>query len=90
MIRFLGDLVNTRVISSSSFVGVLENFVDVTMEDNIPEVRSDYYVYMILSALPWVGKELFEKKELELSQIMSTIDSYMVKVWLNLKISNSF
>lgn len=80
MIRFLGDLVNTRVISSSSFVDVLENFVEVTMEDNIPEVRSDYYVYMILSALPWVGKELNEKKENELNQIIVTIESYMIKV----------
>ena len=94
MIRFLADLVNTRVISSASLINLFENLVDVTMEDNIPQSRSDYFVYTVLSALPWVGKELYEKKEQELDQILNTIDSYLHKVangllkfdYINLKI----
>ncbi|XP_046913339.2 nuclear cap-binding protein subunit 1 [Dermatophagoides farinae] len=79
MVRFLADLVNTRVISCGSLINLFENLVDVTMEDNIPQVRSDYFVFMVLSALPWVSKELYEKKEQELDQILNTIDSYMTK-----------
>ncbi|OTF74987.1 nuclear cap-binding protein subunit 1-like protein [Euroglyphus maynei] len=79
MVRFVADLVNTRVISCGSLINLFENLVDVTMEDNIPQVRSDYFVFIVLSALPWVGKELFEKKEQELDQILNTIDSYMAK-----------
>lgn len=84
VVRFFSDLVNTRVISTASLINLFENLVDVTMEDNIPQVRSDYFVYMVLSALPWVGKELYEKKEQELDQILNMIDSYMNKVKLNL------
>src|SRR5699024_7769192 len=80
LIRFFSDLVNTRVISSASLISLFENLVDVTMEDNIPQVRSDYFVFTVLSALPWAGKELFEKKEVELDQILNTIDSYISKV----------
>ncbi|KAF7493266.1 Nuclear cap-binding protein subunit 1 [Sarcoptes scabiei] len=79
VVRFFSDLVNTRVISTASLINLFENLVDVTMEDNIPQVRSDYFVYMVLSALPWVGKELYEKKEQELDQILNMIDSYMNK-----------
>ena len=80
LVRFFSDLVNTRVISSASLINLFENLVDVTMEDNIPQVRSDYFVFTVLSALPWAGKELYEKKEQELDQILNTIDSYISKV----------
>lgn len=82
MVRFFSDLVNTRVISSASLINLYENLVDVTMEDNIPQARSDFFVFTVLSTLPWAGKELFEKKEQELDQILNTIDSYIGKVSL--------
>ena len=88
LVRFFSDLVNTRVISSTSLINLFENLVDVTMEDNIPQVRSDYFVYTVLSALPWVGKELFEKKEQELEQILNTIDSYISKVSFQKQVIN--
>ncbi|PVD19770.1 hypothetical protein C0Q70_20261 [Pomacea canaliculata] len=43
------------------------------------EVRSDVYVYTVLSALPWVGRELFEKKEAELNKLLESVDSYIGK-----------
>lgn len=79
LVRFLSDLVNTRVISSTSLVNFYENIVEVTSEENIPQVRSDYFVYSVLSSLPFVGKELHEKKELELAEILNTIETYIDK-----------
>jgi nuclear cap-binding protein subunit 1 len=55
--------------------------VDVSMEDNIPQSRSDYFVFSVLTALPWVGKELYEKKEQDLEQLLNTIDNYLNKVF---------
>ena len=80
LIRFFGDLVNARVLTSASLINLFENLVDVSMEDNIPQSRSDYFVFSVLSALPWVGKELYEKKEQDLEQLLNTIDNYMSKV----------
>ncbi len=81
LVRFFGDLVNCHVISSASLMNLFENMVDVSMEDNIPQSRSDYFVFSVLTALPWVGKELYEKKEQDLEQLLNTIDNYLNKVF---------
>jgi nuclear cap-binding protein subunit 1 len=41
------------------------------------QVRRDWYVYAFLSSLPWVGKELYEKKDAEMDRIFSTTESYL-------------
>ncbi|CAG5121145.1 unnamed protein product, partial [Candidula unifasciata] len=79
MVRFLSDLVNCHVLVAASLLQMFDNFVEVTLEDNIPQVRSDVYVYLVLSSLPWVGKELFEKKENELNTMLVTIENYLSK-----------
>lgn len=79
LIRFLGDLVNCHVISAGSLLNLFENLAEVTMEDNIPQVRSDFYVFCVLSSLPWVGKELHEKKEQDLDQLLNNIEGYITK-----------
>lgn len=63
----------------TSLVLLLETLVDVTMEDNIPQARSDFYIFTVLSALPWVGHELNDKKEKALEQLLNTIESYISK-----------
>lgn len=42
-----------------------------------PQVRSDWFVYMVLSCLPWVGKELYEKKDAEMDRLFSQIEGYL-------------
>jgi len=34
-------------------------------------------VYVILNSLPWVGRELYDKKEQTVERLMITIDNYM-------------
>ncbi|XP_048826262.1 nuclear cap-binding protein subunit 1 [Brienomyrus brachyistius] len=77
LVRFLGDLVNCHVIAAPSMVAMFENFVCVIQEDDIAQVRSDWYVYAVLSSLPWVGKELYEKKDVEMDRLLSQIDGYL-------------
>lgn len=79
MVRFLSDLVNCHVIVAGSLLSMFDNFVEVTLEENIPQVRSDFYVHVVLAALPWVGRELYEKKETELDKLLATIENYLSK-----------
>lgn len=79
IVRFFSDLVNCHVISVGSVVSLFENMVDVTLEEGIPQVRSDWYVYVVLTSLPWVGRELYEKKDQELDRLLRHIDSYVSK-----------
>ncbi|KAI7801640.1 putative nuclear cap-binding protein subunit 1 [Triplophysa rosa] len=77
LVRFLSDLVNCHVIAAPSMVAMFENFVSVTQEEDIPQVRSDWYVYAVLSNLPWVGKELYEKKDVEMDRLLNQIEGYL-------------
>ncbi|KAM8962304.1 nuclear cap-binding protein subunit 1 [Pelodytes ibericus] len=77
LVRFLSDLVNCHVIAAPSMVAMIESFVGVTQEEDIPQVRSDWYIFAVLSSLPWVGKELYEKKDVEMDRILAQIESYL-------------
>ncbi|KAF1494150.1 Nuclear cap-binding protein subunit 1, partial [Megadyptes antipodes antipodes] len=77
LVRFLSDLVNCHVIAAPSMVAMFENFVSVTQEEDIPQVRCDWYVFAFLSSLPWVGKELYEKKDAEVDRLLSHTESYL-------------
>ncbi|GAB1600356.1 nuclear cap-binding protein subunit 1-like [Argonauta hians] len=79
IVRFLSDLVNCHVIAAGSLLSMFDNFVEVTLEDNIPQVRSDFYVFTVLSSLPWIGRELYEKNETELDKLILVIESYINK-----------
>nr|XP_033772939.1 nuclear cap-binding protein subunit 1 isoform X5 [Geotrypetes seraphini] len=73
-------------------VAMFENFVNVTQEEDVPQVRCDWYVFAVLSSLPWVGKELYEKKDVEMDRILSQIENFlkrrqkihvpMLQVWI--------
>ncbi|XP_056648176.1 nuclear cap-binding protein subunit 1 [Diorhabda carinulata] len=78
-LRFLADLVNCHVISATSLLQLLDNMMDTANEDNVPQVRRDWYVFAILSTLPWVGRELYEKKEKSLEHLMIQIEIFLNK-----------
>nr|CAG4647771.1 EOG090X03JL [Moina brachiata] len=77
IIRFISDMVNCHVISTSSLLHLYDTFVESALEQGVPQVRKDWFIYSILTALPWVGRELFEKKENDLERIMSVIEGYL-------------
>lgn len=78
-LRFLADLVNCHVLSCGSLMQLFDNMLDAANEDSVPQVRRDWYVFAVLSTLPWVGRELYEKKEQELDHLMVTIEVFLNK-----------
>ena len=55
----------------------------VIMVISLLQLRSDWYTYIVLSALPWVAGELLSKRQTELDRILTTIDTYMRYVYNN-------
>ena len=41
------------------------------------KVRRDWFAYAVLSSLPWVGRELYEKKESELDRMLGSLEGYV-------------
>lgn len=42
-------------------------------------MRKDWYVYAVLCTLPWIGRELYEKKEQALDNLLVTIQVFLGK-----------
>ncbi|XP_017038914.1 nuclear cap-binding protein subunit 1 [Drosophila ficusphila] len=78
-LRFLADLVNCHVISATSLLQLLDTMIDVSNEDTVPQVRRDWFVFAVLSTLPWVGRDLYEKKESALESLLLRIEVYLNK-----------
>ncbi|CAH0725023.1 unnamed protein product, partial [Brenthis ino] len=78
-LRFISDLVNCHVLAASSLLTLLETLVDCANEDAVPQVRRDWFVFAVLSTLPWVGRELYEKKESQLDHLLVTIEVFLNK-----------
>ncbi|XP_017470240.1 PREDICTED: nuclear cap-binding protein subunit 1 [Rhagoletis zephyria] len=78
-LRFLADLVNCHVISATSLLQLLDTMIDVSNEDTVPQVRRDWFVFSVLSTLPWVGRDLYEKKESSLESLLLRIEVYLNK-----------
>ncbi|KAI9308621.1 armadillo-type protein [Cunninghamella echinulata] len=79
LVRFYGELVNANVISPSAYCYLLEDILtDLNQIDQLKR-RLDCLVYIVLSSLPWSGKELSDRCSSDLNAILSKIDIYMTK-----------
>lgn len=77
MIRFLSDLINCNFLVAASLVSFLDALVRAALETDVPQVRSDWFVYSVLSSIPWCGKELSTKKPKEFERLMENIETYI-------------
>ena len=78
-ICFLSDLVNVKLLSTSSILALYETLLQTTTESSCPQVRTDFFVACILTSLPYSGKLLSEKHNTELNRLLYTIDKYVYK-----------
>lgn len=80
IIHLLSSLVNCKVIRPSALLSQFELLLEITLEDNIPQTRSDYYVYTVLSSLPLVAQELsLQTEQHNFEQLLNTIETYLTK-----------
>lgn len=81
IIHLLSSLVNCKVIRPSAWLSQFELILEITLEDNIPQARSDYYVYTVLSSLPYVAQELNAEsgEQNTFEQILNTVETYLNK-----------
>jgi nuclear cap-binding protein subunit 1 len=79
VIRFVCDLVNANVVSAPSIIMFLESLLDVVQEESTAYCRRDWYAFALLSALPWCGKELFDRAEARnhLEEILTVVEQYI-------------
>jgi nuclear cap-binding protein subunit 1 len=93
LIRFASDLVNVNVLSTLSILNIYKKFIAAIDEEEAPQVRNDFYVYCVLSSIPWNGKKLYESHGPVFDELLEKIRVYitnrqrdylnLLKVWTN-------
>ncbi|KAG7237143.1 hypothetical protein INR49_032759 [Caranx melampygus] len=84
----LVGLLNARNYNfGGEFVEAMIRQLKETLKNNLYNeavylVRSDWFVYVVLSCLPWVGKELYEKKDVEMDRLLS---QYLDCLWAQIQ-----
>ncbi|KAH8377374.1 hypothetical protein KR093_005156, partial [Drosophila rubida] len=79
LLLLLADLVNASLATVGSLLQLLNLLLDVCDEEEATQSRRDFYAYMVMSALPLVGREFYEKKELALQALTKRLQLYMSK-----------
>ena len=79
-IRFVSDLTNVNAVSTRSILGIYKKFAELTLDTESPQVRTDFYVYCILSSISWNAKILYEKHGPDFDEILDKIKNYLSSV----------
>ena len=77
IMRFLSELLNCNVLSTSSLLTIYNVFITVTYEKDIPQSRADWYIWAVLSALPWAAAQIDQDKPKGLEEILTIIEGYI-------------
>ncbi|ORX59900.1 ARM repeat-containing protein [Piromyces finnis] len=77
LMRYFASLINLNTITPYSFIGMIETFLGAIHEHDVRMERSDFFVYCVLSTLPWACEYLNEKASSELEKIYLAIEEYM-------------
>lgn len=80
IIHILTCLVNCKVIKADALMSQFDILLEADQGENIPQARSDYFVYTVLSSLPYVALKLsIETEEGKLEEMLTRIETYLGK-----------
>ncbi|XP_030377161.1 nuclear cap-binding protein subunit 1-like [Scaptodrosophila lebanonensis] len=77
LLFFLAGLINANVATISSLLHLLNALLMVCDETDTPQLRRDWFAHAVLSTLPFIGRELYEKKESALQALILRLKLYM-------------
>ena len=83
LLRFLSLLTVNHIVTPPSLLAVLSGLVDaagtILALNASEQARGDFYVYVVLAALPFVGGTLVEVAREGLEGVMEQVGGYMAK-----------
>ncbi|GAV02103.1 hypothetical protein RvY_12708 [Ramazzottius varieornatus] len=79
VLRVIADCVNSNLVSASSLLMFMEVLLEVTYEKNVPQVRSDWYAFAVLSCMPWMGERMNFSKPDGLRKLLEEVLSYITR-----------
>ena len=77
LLQLLDNFVDAALEEGVPQVENQESTSNTHLYNTCIQVRRDWFAYSVLSALPWVGRELYEKKESELDRMLGSLEGYI-------------
>eukprot|EP01114_Cavostelium_apophysatum_P014517 TRINITY_DN3790_c0_g1_i1.p1 TRINITY_DN3790_c0_g1~~TRINITY_DN3790_c0_g1_i1.p1 ORF type:complete len:829 (-),score=226.89 TRINITY_DN3790_c0_g1_i1:25-2442(-) len=84
--RFVGELVNSSVLPPSAIIDLLNQYLEIVAQELTSESseshhqrRADFFLYVTLITLPFVGRELNERKQEDLQTMLNIIQNFFSK-----------
>lgn len=77
LLRFISDLVNASVLLPAALVDLLSSLLQVTSEDRAPQSRKDAFALVVLSVLPWIGRDFASREPAALQQMMEMLGGFV-------------
>ena len=74
--RFVVELMNARVLETTSALELLEMFIGVSQEEGVLPARRDWFMCLAMDTLVLCGKELSERKPKDLGAVVASLRTY--------------
>ena len=74
--RFVVELMNARVLETTSALELLEMFIGVSQEEGVLPARRDWFMCLAMDTLVLCGKELSERKPKDLGTVVASLRTY--------------
>jgi nuclear cap-binding protein subunit 1 len=87
LVRFVGELVNANVLPPASLVSLLDRLLEAALDAHAQPAetaaaaysRGDMLAHAVVGVLPFVGRELHERRQKDLTRLLSLLDSYVAR-----------
>ncbi|KAL5038717.1 hypothetical protein BDV3_001940 [Batrachochytrium dendrobatidis] len=75
IVRYFAECVNSNVLLPEKFVSLLSDLFSVTTEPKVRQERSDAFLFVVLSTIPFVAARLNDRAPDQLNMIFNGIDA---------------
>jgi len=80
-LRVIVELANASMIPAQSLFELFHQLLDAMNEETIaiPQTRTDWFSFLLLSSIPWLGRDIANKHKDSLKPILLEIQNYLNK-----------
>ncbi|KAF2069159.1 hypothetical protein CYY_009519 [Polysphondylium violaceum] len=77
LIRFIPELILANVLHTNAIFELYETLLSVLNTPDYTQNKADYYVYLVMSTIPWIGEHLSKNHLGQLNAVIDELESYV-------------
>jgi len=77
LIRFIPELILANVLHTNAIFELYETLLSVLNTPDYTQNKADYYVYLVMSTIPFIGEHLAKNNLGQLNAVLDEVESYV-------------